>query len=284
MEIFSYKLFFTDYCYKMKVEILGNVQDGGVPHLGCSCDVCEAAREDANKQKYVGSLMVKENSNEDTVRYLIDVSPDIRFQIKGDYLDGVFLAHGHLGHIGGLPFMGTEGLDANGLSVHCSEEMENFIMKNDPFRLMVDRGQIELRTFTDGDEVDIQGGTIETRKVQHRHVNTDSTSFMIKGGEKKLYYVSDIDEWTEDSIRSVEEADIAIIDGTFWSENEIDRYEEVPHPTIRDSMEKFADIDTEIHFTHLNHTNPALREDSPERKEVEQNGFGVVERGQVFDL
>lgn len=268
----------------MKIEILGNVQDGGVPHLGCSCEVCEAAREDANKQKYVGAMLVKENGEEDSIQYLIDASPDIRYQIKGEYLDGVFLSHGHLGHTGGILYFGTEALDTDGLAVHCTPEMRNFLMNNDPYRLLVDRGQIDIQEFDNEERINVQGGWIEPRHVLHRYVTTDTTSFMIKGDEKKLYYLSDIDEWTDDAKESVREADIAVVDGTFWSKEEIERYEEVPHPTIQDTMEEFEGDDVEIHFTHLNHTNPVLREESEERKEVEENGFGVVERGQVFEI
>lgn len=268
----------------MKVEVLGSVQDGGVPHLGCSCEVCEKAREDPSHQKYIGSLLLKENSEEDSVRYLIDATPDIKYQIKGDYLDGVFVSHGHLGHVNGLPFFGTECLDAEKLSVHCTAEMRQFVMNNDPFRLMVDRNQIELHETGNGESVEIQGGEVEFRNVLHRYVNTDTISFMIKGGNKKLYYLSDIDEWTEEAIQSIEEADIAIVDGTFWSKQEIDRYEEVPHPTIQETMEKTKDFDTDIYFIHLNHTNPVLREDTEERKKVEENGFGVAERGMEFEL
>lgn len=268
----------------MKVEVLGTVQDGGVPHLGCKCDVCEAARNDQRKQMYVGSIMIHENSDEDSGKYLVDTTPDIKYQINGEYLDGVFISHGHLGHIAGLPFFGTECLDTDCLPVYCTAEMRQFIMNNDPFRLMVDRNQIQLNEVGNGEKVEIRGGSVEFRNVLHRYVNTDTTSFMIEGDEKKLYYLSDIDEWTEEAEATVQEADIAIVDGTFWSNDEIPRYEEVPHPTIQETMDKMQDWDTEIVFTHLNHTNPALRPESEERKEVEERGFKIAERGMEFQI
>ncbi|MFB6144758.1 MAG: MBL fold metallo-hydrolase [Candidatus Nanohaloarchaea archaeon] len=268
----------------MKVEVLGNVQDGGVPHLGCSCEVCEKAREDPKEAKYVGSLMLKQNSEEDSVRYLIDATPDVRFQIKGDYLDGIFTSHGHLGHIAGLLFFGMEALDSSDLPVYCTEKTEHFLRNNDPWRLLIDRGQVDVNQIEDGEEIDILGGCIEPVEVEHRYVNTDTVAFMIHGEEKKLFYLSDIDEWTENAEQAVESADIAIIDGTFWTKDEIERYEEVPHPPIKESMDRFEDLDTEVHFTHLNHTNPALREDSEEREELESRGFSVVEKGQEFHI
>ncbi|MFB6182450.1 MAG: MBL fold metallo-hydrolase, partial [Candidatus Nanohaloarchaea archaeon] len=180
--------------------------------------------------------------------------------------------HGELGHIGGLPYFGTESLDTDELEVFCTKEMKQFILNNDPFRLMVDRNQIKLNEVSDHEKIEIQGGTIEFRNVQHSYVNTDTTSFMIEGNEKKLYYMSDIDEWTKEAVENVKEADIAIVDGTFWSEEEIERYEEVPHPPIKHTIDKMEDFNTKIYFTHLNHTNPALKKDSKERKKLEEKG------------
>ena len=157
-------------------------------------------------------------------------------------------------------------------------------MNNDPFRLMVDRNQIQLEEVGNRNSVKVRGGEIEFRNMLHRYVNTDTTSFMIKGKEKKLYYLSDIDEWTEEAEESVREADIAIVDGTFWSKDEIDRFEEVPHPPIKETMDRMEDYDTKILFSHLNHTNPALRPDSEERQEIQERGFGVVEKRQEFEI
>ncbi len=268
----------------MKIEVLGTVQDGGVPHMDCSCRVCEEARQDCSKQRYVHAVMLKENDDENSIRYLIGASPDIRNQIKGEFLDGVFVSDDHLGDITGLLFLGESSMDASGVPVYCAEGVKDFIMKNDPYRYMVDRGNIETEVVDEGEEVEVQGGHVEPREVIHRGDYADALSFMIHGEDKKLYYVSDLDKWTEDAIESVKEADIAIVDGCFWTKEELDRFEEVPHPPIKKSIEEFSDVDTEIYFTHMNHTNPVLLEDSEERKEMEEKGFQIVERGMEFEI
>jgi pyrroloquinoline quinone biosynthesis protein B len=268
----------------MRVEVLGTVQDGGVPHLGCTCDVCEKAREDANEAKNVSAILLKEDDSESSARYLVNATPDIRAQVRGDYLDGVFVPHEGLGHITGLQYFGQEGPDISNLSVFTSEEVEDFVMQNDPYRFLVDRNNLEVRGFDDGEEIDIRGGDVEARYFNHPHLNHDTTAYMIHGEEKKLFYLDDITDFTDEIVECVKEADVALIDGTFWSEDEIGRFEEVPHPPIRRSLDQFADVDTEIYFTHMNHTNPALREGSDERQEVEENGFRVAERGMEFTL
>jgi pyrroloquinoline quinone biosynthesis protein B len=266
------------------IEVLGNVQDGGVPHLGCGCSVCEAAREDANNQKHNSAIMIKEDDEDDSVKYLVEATPDVRYQIKGDYLDGVFISHGHLGHITGLLHFGEEAIDTDHLPVYVSEKTKHFICSNDPYRLLVDRDNIDVTEFNDGEKTEIQGGKIEAVEAQHKRLNTDTLGFMIHGPNKKLFYLSDIHQWTEKTLNKVRESDVAIVDGTFWNEEEIDRYEEVPHPVMKETMHKAEDWDTQIIFTHLNHTNPALREDTEEREELEERGFKVAQKGMEIEL
>jgi hypothetical protein len=175
-------------------------------------------------------------------------------------------------------------MEAEGVPIYCSEGIENFLMKNDPYRLMIDRENMVINTVEENEEVEVQGGSIEPKEVVHRGAYADTFSFMIHGEEKKLYYVSDLDKWNEKALDSVKEADIAIVDGCFWTKDEIDRFDEVPHPPIKETMEKMEDFDTEIIFTHLNHTNPALRENSEERAELEERGFKVAEKGMEIEL
>jgi pyrroloquinoline quinone biosynthesis protein B len=268
----------------MRVEVLGNVQDGGVPHLGCTCEICEKAREDAREAKNVSAILLKDSDSKSAARYLLNATPDIRAQVKGDYLDGIFVPHEGLGHITGLQYFGQEGPDISNLSVFACEKVENYMMQNDPYRFLVDRDNLQIHSFEDGEEIKIRGGQIKAKQFHHPHLNHETTAYMITGEDKKLFYLDDITDFTTEIEECVEEADIAIIDGTFWSEDEIGRFEEVPHPPIRRSLDQFADTDTKIYFTHMNHTNPVLRDDSEERSKVEGKGFNVAEKGQEFKL
>ncbi len=268
----------------MNIEVLGNVQDGGVPHLGCDCEVCNRARENPEEQRYTASIILREDNSEDTVAYLIAASPDIRYQVDSEFIDGIFVPHTGLGHITGLLYFGEEGPDATDLNVYCNEYVQNFLRKNDPYRYLIDRGNIEVQDFSDGDSEELQGGKIKVLEHYHPQFNTKTGSYLIEGEEKTFFYISDVTEFTDEIVDTIKEADIAIVDGTFWSRDEIDRYEEVPHPPIKESMELLDGIDTEIYFTHLNHTNPVLREDTEERRVMEEKDFGIVEKGDRFQI
>lgn len=268
----------------MEVKILGNIQDGGLPHMGCECELCQAAREDPCRQKFVSSILLREDSSEDSFRYLIDASPDIRNQISGKYIDGVFIPHHEIGHATGLLFFGEQGIDANGVTVFCNDRVENFLMKNDPYRYLVDRDNIDISQVQDGERKDLQGVDLEVREEHHENLNREVSTYFLEGPEKTLYYVPDIHEWSDSVVGSIREADIAIIDGTFWSRDEIDRYDEVPHPPIEETMGQMEDFETEIYFTHINHTNPVLREGSDERQELEDRGFRIAEQDMELEI
>lgn len=268
---------------RVKAKILGSAQDGGVPHLGCSCDRCSAARADPSKRRSAASLKLTEGG--DGVNYLIDVSPDIRHQIGDEFIDGIFLSHAHLGHVTGLLYLGKESFNADEVPVHVSPTVAEFLRENPPYRLLIDRDNIDLQEYETGSPVNVHGLVVRPVQVPNEgYVTTDTTAFVIDSGAKTLFYMTDADEMTEEVVERVRDADVAVIDGCFWSREELERYEEVPHPPIQESMDALEDVDTEIYFTHLNHTNPVLEEDSAERAEVEERGFHVAEDGMTIDL
>ncbi|MDX1643157.1 MAG: pyrroloquinoline quinone biosynthesis protein PqqB, partial [Thermoanaerobaculia bacterium] len=84
--------------------------------------------------------------------------------------------------------------------------------------------------------------------------------------------------------------DVALLDGAFYSPDELPGrdLEAIGHPLISDSMDRFqALVDAgrvEIYFTHLNHSNPVLDPEGPERREVERRGFRVLPELARFPL
>lgn len=270
----------------MKVEILGNVQDGGVPHLGCSCDVCDEARKDREKIKYAHSLLLKENDNNNSIRYLIGASADIRFQTTGEIFDGIFLLDNHFTHLIGLLYLGEFSLEAENIPVYAPDFMEEYLDRNDPYRYLKDRGNIEVNQIEDDETQELQHVEITPWQTVQRTEHTGTFSYMIEGENKKIFYAPIIfEEWDEKQIERIREADVAIIEGCFYHAEEVDRYaDNPPHPLIPDTMDKLEDTDTEIIFTHLNHTNPALREDTEERAELEERGFKVAKKGMEIEL
>lgn len=221
------------------------------------------------------------------LRLLVDASMDVRHQVSD--ADAVLLTHAHVGHLPGLLQFGREVADADSLPVYCTEGLADLIRGNAPFSLLCDRGTIDLRVVADGDVLPVGGADeavtkrrVRVRQVPHRDELDTGTLAVSVEGDRTLRYVPDVDAWTADLVSWVGDADVALVDGTFWSDDELPRQADVPHPRVRESIRRLPG-DGSVRFTHLNHTNPVLDADSAERAAVEDAGFGVTHRGRTFE-
>ena len=288
------------------VRVLGTVQDGGLPHAACSCVRCELARHDPRQRRYVASLAVVLPASGRVV--LIDATPDLRPQIdrladlrdapEGRVdrapVDGVLLTHAHIGHYLGLAFLGFEVVHTRHLPVYCTPRMADFLRRNGPWSQLVEMGNIELVETPPGEAVDLgEGVRVEFLAVPHRDEFSDTVGFLLRGPQRSLLYVPDTDAWSSWATPLTEVlqgVDAAILDGSFYSLDELPGRDitAVKHPLITTSMDLLQDIVTagrsEIFFSHLNHTNPALEPGSAARREIERRGFHVLAEGQELAL
>ena len=277
-------------CYSMgmKLKVLGSGQDAGVPHIGCYCPVCNRARKNKRYRRLGPSVAVYDT--EAGFCYVIDASPDLKDQV--DMLrdeiprvtragripvSGILLTHAHFGHCAGLWQLVQEALGEAGLPVFCTAGMREFLLGTPPFVDLVERGNIDLRQVEPGGKFTLGGFICVPLRVPHRTRFSDTVGYIVKA-EKSVIYIPDTDAWTDAVIEEMAGCDIALIDGTFYSGDELPRFSEVPHPPIRESVCKLKDLDTAIYFTHINHTN-VLNVRGPERKEVERKGFTIAYDG-----
>ena len=82
-----------------KVILLGTGTSGGVPSLGCNCDVCRST--DPHDKRLRSAAMIETENT----RILIDAGPDIRQQllrVPFRKIDGVLITHIHYDHVGVL--------------------------------------------------------------------------------------------------------------------------------------------------------------------------------------
>ena len=82
------------------VTLLGTGTSGGVPSLGCQCEVC---RSSDPRDKRLRCVALIESTG--GTRVLIDCGPDVRLQLMSlpfKPLDAVLLTHMHYDHIGGI--------------------------------------------------------------------------------------------------------------------------------------------------------------------------------------
>lgn len=307
----------TDVPY---VLVLGTAQDGGLPQLGCQLECCRAARSDPSRARRVTSLLLVDPRSGS--RWLFDASPDLAQQVesaanhpasfappsvtggRGPLFDGIFPTHAHIGHYLGLAWLGREAYGVRGQVVYASERFEAFVSGNGPWSLSAETGAFEFRRIAPGAPVQLADDlAVEALRVPHRDEFSDTYAFIVRGPERDLLYLPDIDKWEAwdawserdgADARRIEEVladvDVALVDGTFFGPDEIPgrAMSQIPHPFVVESLARFAVLPeperAKIRFTHLNHTNPAADPASPEAQRVVRAGFRVAADGEILRL
>lgn len=278
--------------------ILGTLQDGGSPHLGCEKDCCKS--EDADK-KVVSLGLIDPASRK---RFLVEASPDITSQLKSLNQadpaknsiapDGIFLTHAHIGHYAGLMFLGREAMNSKSVPVYTMPKLKMFLENNGPWSQLVSLSNISIHDLSEGKwEVISPALKIKALLVPHRDEFSETVGYIIEGPHKKVLFIPDIDKWEKwrtDIVSLIREVDHALIDATFFSAAEVGNRNiaEIPHPLVQESMKLFDALPIKekqkIMFIHFNHTNPLLNKNSEEARLVKSNGFRIAEINQRLEL
>jgi len=287
-----------------RLRVLGTAQDGGFPHAACSCDRCELARRDPEAERLVASLAL---IGTDGRIFLVDATPDIRRQldrlrdlkpgtgrVDRTPVDGVFLTHAHLGHYTGLGFLGFEAIHSKEIPLYATPRMTSFLANNGPWSQLVEFRNVLPVTLTPGEPLALeQRLSVTAFRVPHRDEFADTVGFLFAGPTRRVFYVPDTDGW-EHWETPLEEwlerhrVDIAILDGTFFSMDELPGRDvsAIGHPLVLDTIERLQERVTagrlRVFFTHFNHSNPVLDADGECRKQIEATGFDVLDDG--FEL
>ena len=276
--------------------VLGVAQDGGAPHAGCSKICCIERWNDPKKKLMVASLgIVDPNTNE---KWMIDATPDFPKQFEiltgndQKQLKGIFLTHAHIGHYSGLIHLGREVMGSSAIPVYTMPKMNRFLSNNGPWDQLINLNNINIKKLKDGKQIKLNDQiSITPFIVPHRDEYSETVGFKINGPKKSMIYIPDIDKWQkwdQNIVDIINKNDLAMVDGSFYQNGEIPGRDmsEIPHPFIVESMDLMRSIakNNKIYFIHLNHTNPALVQDSAAQKEIINSGFNIAEFGMILNL
>ena len=289
------------------VTLLGIAQDGGRPQAGCKKDCCLPAYEDPSLVRRPVSLGIV---GLDKSSHLFDVTRELAWQLDcwsnvGSFegtLDSVWITHAHQGHVDGLGLFGRESIAAQNLALHCSNSFTELMQKTPAWKAMLDQGVLDLNSFESSQIISPTaecGFTVQPIMIPHRDELSDTHAFLIRGPKESLLYMPDHDSWSEtlamtdaEDIRSwfhSLEVGTVLLDGTFWSNDELENRDQqvVPHPPIVDTINALGtrqDGDPRIVFIHLNHTNPLHDPVSEQSVKVADFGWEIGSEGMLFLL
>jgi pyrroloquinoline quinone biosynthesis protein B len=296
----------------MRVRVLGSAAGGGFPQWNCNCRNCDGVRRGRIRARArTQSSIAVGADGEDW--FLIDASPDILTQLR-DFpalqparalrdtaIAAVLLTDSQIDHTTGL-LMLREGPP---LRVYCTEAVREDLTGAHPlFRVLgrycgVEWCRVDTR---DGGRFRIEGiDRLSLRAIPlaskappySRHRSDphegDTLGFEVTDEQtgKTLFYAPGL-RGIEPQVRAAfERADCMLVDGTFWTEDEMirlgigdQRAEDMGHLPQSGPAGMIATLAAYARprkvLTHINNTNPILDEASPERAQLAQAGIEVA--------
>ena len=284
----------TEYIY-----ILGNVQDAGLPHIGCQHKFCKEKFSEF-EEYFTTSIAVVDPAEKKYI--LFEASPDIPYQLNylekeifNEFLlpESIFITHAHIGHYTGLMYFGREALGAKNLTIKVLPKMSNFLKTNGPWSQLVDINNIKIQNLSFGSKTnELRNITVTPIQVPHRDEYSETAGFIIEGRNKKALFIPDIDKWEKwdkNLKQLVYEFDYLLLDATFYDSKEINRdISEIPHPLVTETINLLDDLSPEhknkVYFIHMNHTNLMLDPSSDLTKLVVNKGFNITRLGLKLSL
>ena len=185
----------------VSLKVLGTIQDGGIPHLGCNKKCCEEYFLNQTQRIGVSSLGISNLKN--NKNYLIDATPDINFQLKkligneniSKKLNGIFITHAHMGHYSGLLNLGRESFSSSLVPLFVMPKMHEFISSNGPWDQLVKLKNVDLKSLSNNKpEVLGDNLSIVPFLVPHRDEYSETVGYKIIGPNKTALFIPDIDK------------------------------------------------------------------------------------------
>lgn len=281
--------------------VLGTVQDGGSPHIGCQKTCCKELFERADPSRKVVALGLVDHQEQKT--YLFEATPDFSSQIKelkrfagsaSDLPHGIFLTHAHIGHYTGLMYLGKEAMGSKKTPVYAMPRMKSFLESNGPWSQLVSEQNIIIQAIFNADTVHLSERLkVLPFQVPHRDEYSETVGYQIIGPNKSALFIPDIDKWIRwrtSIVQFIKKVDYAFVDATFYDNKEINNRDiaEIPHPFVIESLLMFEELPVEeknkIQFIHFNHTNPLLNDQSEEAEIVRKKGLNLAKYQSTFKL
>ena len=277
------------------IYILGVAQDAGFPQAGCYKPHCMPGWNDPERKITATSLGLIDPSSKK--KYIFEATPDFPEQLflleqeapSDDFsLNGIFITHAHIGHYTGLMYLGREAIGAKGLPVYVMPKMEQYLRENGPWSQLIALNNISLIPLRNDRSEVLNNLKVTPFLVPHRDEFSETVGYSIQGPKKTALFIPDINKWSqwkENILERIQLVDYALIDATFYDNNELPGRDmsKIPHPFVVETMATLSLLPREqrekVWFIHMNHTNPLLNVNSDQAQGVRAQGFNIATTG-----
>jgi pyrroloquinoline quinone biosynthesis protein B len=315
----------------MRVKILGSAAGGAFPQWNCACPNCRSLRAGTFKGKARSQTQVAISADNQSW-FLLGASPDLRSQIEStpelqprfevsngirqSPIAGAVLASADIDHVLGLLLL----RELQPLRIHATASIRRILREDNSMFAMLQRvaNQASWTDFVPGETFALRDSSEKDSGLRVRalslaqhfpaYVSTDrqrslkaeesSLGFIVESPQgKRLGYMPAVPELSDALLQEFDNADALLLDGTFWSDDELIRIQgnrdaqtarqmgHVPVSGPEGTLVRLAQLRRPRKiYLHINNTNPMLNEAGPEYRQVRDAGWEIAEDGWQFDL
>lgn len=302
----------------LSIVVLGTAAGGGVPQWNCGCANCAAARDGHRLLRSTQASIAVSADREHW--FLINASPDLRQQItetpclhpkrgatRNSPIAGVLLTNGEVDAVAGLLSL-REG---SPFGLYAHERVLRILDANSIFNVLdaalIPRIAIEVdRPFEpplpDGSPSGLEitafaapGKTALFLEGANDDELGDTLGLVIRdradGG--RLVFLAACAAVTPEVRAYLDAAALVFFDGTLWRDDEMIALglgkktgRRMGHISMEEAIAALDGLSAGAarFFLHINNSNPALREDSPERRQLEALGWRIPADGMEITL
>ena len=302
--------------------MLGSAAGGGFPQWNCNCRNCAGVRNGYLHTRARTQSSIAVAGATPTSWALVNASPDILAQlqtnvilqparaIRDTAIAGIVLVDGQVDHTTGL-YMLREATQP--WPLWCTDKVYADLTRGNPILEVlshycgVDRHRIDLKS--DGFSMDgvadvwwralpVASKPAPYSPSRELPVPGDNIALLITSRErrKSVLYAPGLGAIEEHVWKAMQSADCVLVDGTFWSDDEMirlgfsrKRAREIGHLPqsggggMLEWLEKLPAATRKI-LIHINNTNPILDEVSSERAQLRRRGIEVAWDGMEIVL
>jgi len=302
----------------MQIHVMGSGAGGGFPQWNCNCTNCRGYRQQTlqTPARTQSSIAISDNGVD---WVLINASPDIRQQLasfpamqparqlRDTAIKSIVLVDAQLDHTTGLLLL-REG---EKLNVYCTVAVQEDLTNGFPvLPLLQHYCGVNIQTISPQNVFSVSGAeNLQFEAIAlsgkappyspHRQQPQlgDNIALMITDlrNQKSLFYAPGIATITPEVKVYLSRADCILIDGTFWTENEMSEagvghkaakeMGHLPQSGEEGMLVKLKEFDQARRILiHINNTNPILDSNSDAYETLTQNGIEVAFDGMEITL
>jgi len=305
----------------MRIKVLGSAAGGGFPQWNCGCVNCQRLRRGSlrGKARSQAQLAV---SADGQAWFLLNASPDLRAQIEAtpelhplggarqSPIAGIVLSSGDLDNVLGLLLL----REFQPLQIFSTAAIRQIVSQENSFFRLLERvpGQVTWTQIRPGAVLELKssGAGICCRAIalpgaypayvsesQRGQLTKDQAvlALALEGQGGKMVFAPALPAITKEVRAVMEECDLLFVDGTFWSDDELQLIRgggltarEMGHLPVggpAGSLEQLASLKRPRKiYIHINNTNPMLDEESAQHRQARNAGWEIAEDRWEFEL